>query len=103
MDKFGVHNPSSVLLESDAISAASYETLSFVNVEKEPPFATSIVEVGEKLIEYGTEVVNRHCRNTEAEKQQDYSTGWPPVHVANDLLVGLPKNTRRKTCQISRI
>ena len=58
----------------------------FVNVEKEPPFATSIVEVGEKLIEYGTEVVNRTLAEIqEAEKQQDYSTGWPPVHVANDL------------------
>jgi hypothetical protein len=58
----------------------------FVNVEKEPPFATSIVEVGEKLIEYGTTVVDNVLAEIQvAEKQQDYSTGWPPVHVANDL------------------
>ena len=41
----------------------------FVNVEKEPPFATSIVEVGEKLIEYGTEVSEPYTRrNTRGRK-----------------------------------
>ena len=45
----------------------------FVNVEKEPPFATSMM--GEKPIEYGTTVVdNVLAEIQEAEKQQDYST-----------------------------
>ena len=86
MDKFGYTIQAAFYWKTMKLANLPMKRFLFINVEKEPPFATSIVEVGEKLIEYGTTVVdNVLAEIQEAEKQQDYSTGWPPVHVANDL------------------
>ena len=86
MDKFGYTIQAAFYWKVMQLAQLPMKRFLFINVEKEPPFATSIVEVGEKLIEYGTEVVNRTLSEIqEDEKTQDYSTGWPPVHVANDL------------------
>jgi len=86
MDKFGYTLQSAFYVKTLTLAKLPVKRFLFINVEKEPPFATSIVEVGEKLIEYGTEVVNRTLAEIQvAEKTQDYSTGWPPVHYANDL------------------
>jgi hypothetical protein len=55
----------------------------FANVEKEPPFATSIVEVGDALMKHCSEAVERILQEiTEAEQTNTYATGWPTVHVA---------------------
>ena len=86
MDKFGYTIQAAFYWKVMQLAQLPMKRFLFINVEKEPPFATSIVEVGEKLIEYGTEVVNRTLAEIQvAQTQQDYSTGWPPVHVANDL------------------
>ena len=86
MDKFGYTIQAAFYWKVMQLAQLPMKRFLFINVEKEPPFATSIVEVGEKLIEYGTTVVNNVLAEIQvAEKQQDYSTGWPPVHVANDL------------------
>ena len=86
MDKFGYTIQAAFYWKVMQLAQLPMKRFLFINVEKEPPVATSIVEVGEKLIEYGTTVVDNVLAEIQvAEKQQDYSTGWPPVHVANDL------------------
>ena len=86
LDRFGYTIQAAFYVKTLTLAKLPVKRFLFINVEKEPPFATSIVEVGEKLIEYGTEVVNRTLAEIQvAEKTQDYSTGWPPVHYANDL------------------
>ena len=55
----------------------------FANVEKEPPYATSIVEVGDALMKHCMEIVERILQEiTKAEKTNTYATGWPTIHVA---------------------
>jgi len=86
MDKFGYTIQAAFYWKVMQLAQLPMKRFLFINVEKEPPFATSIVEVGEKLIGYGTEIVNRTLAEIQvAQTQQNYSTGWPPVHVANDL------------------
>jgi len=86
MDKFGYTIQAAFYVKTLTLAKLPVKRFLFINVEKEPPFATSIVEVGSKLIEYGTTVVDNVLAEIQvAEKTQDYSTGWPPVYVANDL------------------
>ena len=55
----------------------------FANVEKEPPYATSIVEVGDDLMEHSAEIVERVLiQIQQAKETNSYPTGWPAVHVA---------------------
>ena len=62
------------------------ERFLFANVEKEPPYATSIVEVGENLMQHDMEIVERVLSEIkQAEETQSYTTGWPAVHVVDEL------------------
>ena len=55
----------------------------FCNVEKEPPYATSIVEVGDDLMKHSAEIVERVLVEIQQAKETNsYATGWPAVHVA---------------------
>ena len=55
----------------------------FANVEKEPPYATSIVEVGDDLMKHSAEIVERVLvQIQQAKETNSYPTGWPAVHVA---------------------
>ena len=55
----------------------------FCNVEKEPPYATSIVEVGDDLMKHSAEIVERVLIEIQQAKETNsYATGWPAVHVA---------------------
>ena len=55
----------------------------FANVEKEPPYATSIVEVGDDLMKHSAEIVERVLIEIQQAKETNsYPTGWPAVHVA---------------------
>lgn len=55
----------------------------FANVEKEPPYATSIVEVGDDLMKHSAEIVERVLVEIQQAKETNsYPTGWPAVHVA---------------------
>jgi len=62
------------------------ERFLFANVEKEPPYATSIVEVGENLMQHDLEIVERVLSEIkQAEETETYTTGWPPVFVVDEL------------------
>ena len=55
----------------------------FANVEKEEPYATSMVEVGPELMALANETVERVIKEiVEAKKTNTYATGWPDLHVA---------------------
>ena len=55
----------------------------FANVEKEPPYATSLVEVGPELMAHSLEQVEQILLKIEqAIQTETYATGWPAVHVA---------------------
>lgn len=55
----------------------------FANVEKEEPYATSMVEVGPELMALANETVERVIKEIiEAKKTNTYATGWPDLHVA---------------------
>ena len=55
----------------------------FANVEKEPPYATSIVEVGDDLMKHSAKIVERVLIEIQQAKETNsYPTGWPAVHVA---------------------
>ena len=55
----------------------------FANVEKEEPYATSMVEVGPELMALANETVERVIKEiVEAKETNIYATGWPDLHVA---------------------
>ena len=56
----------------------------FANVEKEEPYATSMVEVGPELMALANETVERVIKEiVEAKETNTYATGWPDLHVAS--------------------